>query len=67
MQIIVKLKMGVVEFFLLWISYTFIQQYLIQGKIMKWRSGGVLKDCFDEFGDDCRFRARGFGGEAPNR
>ncbi|KAH8046201.1 hypothetical protein JL722_13805 [Aureococcus anophagefferens] len=35
-------------------------------RIMKWRMDHTLKDCYDEYGDDCKYRARGYGGMAPN-
>ena len=53
----------VLEFFALWIAYTLIQHYVIEGKIMKWKSMGDLRDCVDQYGDDCRYRARGYEGE----
>ena len=55
------------EFVIFYLLYIVLHHILILETIMEWNSDrGELKDCYDEYGDDCKFRARGYNGEAPN-
>ena len=54
------------EFAALYVGYTWLHQHLIIEIIMGWRDAGKLKDCYDTYGDDCKYRARGYSGMAPN-
>lgn len=54
------------EAVVLYVAFTFLHHTLIIEQIMKWRMDHTLKDCYDEYGDDCKYRARGYGGMAPN-
>ncbi|KAH8076221.1 hypothetical protein JL721_213 [Aureococcus anophagefferens] len=55
------------EFVIFYLLYIVLHHILILETIMEWNSDrGELKDCYDEHGDDCKFRARGYNGEAPN-
>ena len=55
------------EFVIFYLLYIVLHHILILETIMEWNSDrGELKDCYDEYGDDCKYRARGYGGMAPN-
>ena len=54
------------EAVVLYVAFTFLHHTLIIEQIMKWRMDHTLKDCYDEYGDDCKYRARGYSGMAPN-
>ena len=56
----------IVELVVFFFLFIIIHHNFILNFIMKWDGYSRLKDCYDEFGDDCRYRARGYGGDAPN-